>query len=114
VGNHHAKQLFRLPVWNKRWWQEVFFELRWYMFLEKEPKKYVGHNPLAQTAMFGFMTVGMTFMIVTGFCALFGEGLGLRVMGGSRCSPRMHQRLWAAARRCTACISWACGRSSSS
>jgi len=75
VGNHHAKQMFRLPLLNKHWWQEILFELRWYMFLEKEPKKYVGHNPLAQVAMFGFMTVGMTFMIVTGF-TLYGEGLG--------------------------------------
>lgn len=75
VGNHHSKQMFYLPVWNRHWWKEVMFELRWYMFLEKEPKKYVGHNPLAQIAMFFFMTVGLTFMIVTGF-ALYAEGLG--------------------------------------
>jgi Ni/Fe-hydrogenase 1 B-type cytochrome subunit len=75
VGNHHAKQMFYLPVWNRHWWREVFFEMRWYAFLEKEPKKYVGHNPLAQTAMFFFMTLGITFMIVTG-AALYAEGLG--------------------------------------
>jgi Ni/Fe-hydrogenase 1 B-type cytochrome subunit len=75
VGNHHARQMFYLPVWNRHWWREVFFEMRWYAFLEKEPKKYVGHNPLAQTAMFFFMTLGLTFMIVTGF-ALYSEGLG--------------------------------------
>lgn len=75
VGNHHARQLFRLPIFNRSWWKEVFFELRWYAFIEKEPKKYVGHNPLAQIAMFFFMTLGMTFMIVTGF-TLYAEGLG--------------------------------------
>lgn len=75
VGNSHARQLFRLPLLNRRWWSEVFFELRWYLFLEKEPKKYVGHNPLAQVAMFFFMTLGITFMIVTGL-ALYSEGLG--------------------------------------
>jgi len=75
VGNHHSKQLFLLPIFNRHWWKEVLFELRWYMFLEKEPKKYVGHNPLAQIAMFFFMTLGLTFMIVTGF-ALYAEGLG--------------------------------------
>ncbi len=75
VGNHHSKQMFRLPIFNRRWWSEVFFELRWYAFMEKEPKKYVGHNPLAQIAMFFFMTCGMTFMIVTGF-TLYAEGLG--------------------------------------
>jgi Ni/Fe-hydrogenase 1 B-type cytochrome subunit len=75
AGNHHAKQMFYVPFWRKDWWEEVWFEARWYMFLESEPRKYVGHNPLAQVAMFGFMTVGMTFMIVTGF-ALYAEGLG--------------------------------------
>lgn len=75
VGNHHSRQLFMLPVWNRHWWSELFFELRWYLFLEKKPKKYVGHNPLAQLAMFFFMTLGITFMIVTGF-ALYAEGAG--------------------------------------
>ncbi|MGB0497980.1 MAG: Ni/Fe-hydrogenase, b-type cytochrome subunit [Rubricella sp.] len=73
VGNHHARQLFVLPVWSAHWWAEVWFELKWYLFLEKHPKKYVGHNPLAQLAMFLFITVGLTFMIFTGF-ALYGEG----------------------------------------
>ncbi|MCA0869539.1 Ni/Fe-hydrogenase, b-type cytochrome subunit [Seohaeicola saemankumensis] len=75
VGNHHAKQLFYVPVLNKHWWKEVFFELRWYLFLEAEPKKYVGHNPLAQIAMFFFMTLGITFMLLTGW-ALYAEGAG--------------------------------------
>ena len=75
VGNHHAKQLFYVPVWKKAWWKEVFHELRWYAFLEDVPKKYVGHNPLAQVAMFFFMTVGITFMLLTGW-ALYAEGAG--------------------------------------
>lgn len=75
VGNHHSRQLFYVPVWKKRWWQEVWFELKWYAFLEREPKKYVGHNPLAQIAMFFFMTIGISFMIVTGW-ALYAEGAG--------------------------------------
>ena len=75
VGNHHAKQLFMLPVWRGQWWREVFTELRWYLFLESKPKKYVGHNPLAQLAMFFFITLGMLWMIVTGW-ALYAEGAG--------------------------------------
>lgn len=75
VGNHHAKQMFMLPFWKAEWWAEVWHEVKWYAFLTNKPKKYVGHNPLAQIAMFLFMTVGMTFMIVTGF-ALYAEGLG--------------------------------------
>jgi len=73
IGNHHARQLFRLPLYRVQWWREVLFELRWYLFLESRPKKYVGHNPLAQLAMFLFVTLGTVFMIVTGF-ALYAEG----------------------------------------
>ncbi len=73
VGNHHARQMFYLPVWSGRWWKEVLFELKWYAFIEPHPKKYIGHNPLAQVAMFTFITLGSVFMIVTGF-ALYAEG----------------------------------------
>ena len=75
VGNHHARQLFLLPVFNPQWWREVWIELRWYLFLEREPRKYVGHNPLAQLFMFVFVTLGSIFMIFTGF-ALYAEGEG--------------------------------------
>lgn len=75
VGNHHARQLFYVPVWRKRWWQEMLHELKWYSFIEDTPKKYVGHNPLAQLAMFFFMTIGLSFMMVTGW-ALYAEGAG--------------------------------------
>lgn len=75
VGNSHARQLFYVPVWRRSWWREMWHEIRWYGFAVREPRKYVGHNPLAQLAMFVFMTLGMTFMIVTGL-ALYSEGLG--------------------------------------
>jgi len=73
VGNHHARQLFLVPFISPAWWKEVFFELRWYLFLERDPKKYVGHNPLAQMMMFLLFFLPVLFMIVTGF-ALYGEG----------------------------------------
>lgn len=73
VGNHHAKQLFLLPLADKKWWMGMLHELRWYFFLAKQPKKYIGHNPLAHLMMFLSITVGGVFMIVTGF-ALYGEG----------------------------------------
>lgn len=72
-GNHHSRQLFYVPFWSGTFWREVWFEIRWYLFLAKEPKKYVGHNPLAQLAMFFFITLGVSFMIVTGL-ALYAEG----------------------------------------
>lgn len=73
VGNHHARQLFVLPVSDGKWWAGMLHELRWYLFLAKQPKKYVGHNPLAHFIMFLSITVGGVFMIATGF-ALYGEG----------------------------------------
>ena len=73
VGNHHAKQLFLLPLTDAKWWAGMFKELRWYFFMEKQPNKYVGHNPLAHLIMFLAITLGGVFMIVSGF-ALYGEG----------------------------------------
>lgn len=73
VGNHHAKQLFILPLTDPNWWSGAWRELRWYFFLDKLPRKYVGHNPLAHLIMFLAITVGGFFMIITGF-AMYGEG----------------------------------------
>lgn len=75
VGNHHAKQIFLLPFWSGRWWKEVWHEIRWYSFAAKTPKKYVGHNPLAQLAMFFLLVVPLVLQILTGF-ALYAEGQG--------------------------------------
>ncbi|MGD9831945.1 MAG: Ni/Fe-hydrogenase, b-type cytochrome subunit [Piscinibacter sp.] len=73
VGNHHARELFTLPVFNRIYWREVITMLKWYAFLIPRPSRYVGHNPLARAAMFfGFLFISL-FMIVTGF-ALYGEG----------------------------------------
>ena len=73
VGNHHAKELFWVPVFQKAYWLEVFNMLRWYLFLIPKPNQYVGHNPLARFAMFFFYLMLSIFMVVTGF-ALYGEG----------------------------------------
>jgi Ni/Fe-hydrogenase 1 B-type cytochrome subunit len=75
VGNHHAKQMFVPPVWSKAWWDEVIYEARWYAFVERTPKKYIGHNPLAQLAMFTLFVLPAIVMICTGM-ALYGEGAG--------------------------------------
>lgn len=76
LGNHHAWQLFLPPVWSGKWWHEIGHELRWYLFLEKTPKKYIGHNPLAQIAMFLFFLLPLLNAIVTGG-ALYAEGEGI-------------------------------------
>lgn len=74
-GNHHAHQLFLPPVWSGKWWHEVVHEVRWYAFMERTPKKYVGHNPLAQLAMFSLFLLPLLNAICTGF-ALYAEGAG--------------------------------------
>lgn len=76
VGNEHARQIFLVPFFSKAWWKEVMHEVRWYLFIEKKSKKYLGHNPLAQAAMFLMFVLGTAFMIITGF-ALYAEGLGI-------------------------------------
>lgn len=75
VGNHHARELFTLPLLQKAYWREVLTMLKWYLFLIPRPSQYVGHNPLARLMMFmGFLLLTL-FMIVTGF-ALYSEGAG--------------------------------------
>jgi len=76
VGNHHARQAFLPPVFNRAWWGGVWHEVKWYAFAAKEPRKYVGHNPLATLFMHVMLIWGTVFMIITGF-ALYGEGEGM-------------------------------------
>ncbi len=107
VGNSHSRQMFKLPLFKRSFWTELWEEVKWYAFMKKKPKKYVGHNPLAQIAMFFFMTCGMTFMILTGF-ALYSEGVGrggwldamfgplLDFVGGSQTMHQLHHLgMWA-------------------
>lgn len=76
AGSAHCRQIFYVPFWSRDYWAGVAHEAAWYLFLAKAPKKYVGHNPLAQLIMFCMFTVPLIFMIVTGF-ALYSEGEGI-------------------------------------
>jgi Ni/Fe-hydrogenase 1 B-type cytochrome subunit len=76
VGNEHARQLFLPRMRDAKWWRDVWYELRWYFFVEKQPKKYVGHNPLANLVMYFMLVWGLIFMMITGL-ALYGEGEGM-------------------------------------
>ena len=73
VGNHHARELYWVPLLTRAYWVEVLGMLKWYAFMSPRPGRYVGHNPLARFAMFFGYLVLTVFMIVTGF-ALYGEG----------------------------------------
>lgn len=73
VGNHHARELFTLPVFSAAYWREVANMAAWYLFIRPRPNQYVGHNPMARFAMFfGFLLLSV-FMLLTGF-ALYAEG----------------------------------------
>jgi Ni/Fe-hydrogenase 1 B-type cytochrome subunit len=73
VGNHHARELFTVPIFTKAYWRELGVMLKWYAFLIPAPNRYVGHNPLARFMMFALFLLNAVFMVVTGF-ALYGEG----------------------------------------
>ena len=101
VGNQYARQLFAPEVNQRAWWEGVWHEILWYLFLVPEARKHVGHNPLAGLAIFLFFVVGALFMIVTGF-ALYSEGLGsgswadlafgwvVPLLGGSQATHSWH------------------------
>lgn len=76
VGNEYSRQLFKLPLFSGSFWRELMHEVRWYAFMEKEPKKYIGHNPLAHIFMVVIITIGGIAMVLTGF-ALYAEQTGL-------------------------------------
>jgi Ni/Fe-hydrogenase 1 B-type cytochrome subunit len=75
TGNEHARSLFLVPLTDPEWRSGFVHQLRWYLFLDRVPRKFVGHNPLAQLMMFLFV-LATIFMIVTGF-ALYSEGKGV-------------------------------------
>lgn len=75
LGNKYARELFLPRVWSGEWRHEFWKTLRWYLFLERESLREVGHNPVAQMAMFLMFVFGVIFQLVTGF-ALYGEGAG--------------------------------------
>jgi Ni/Fe-hydrogenase 1 B-type cytochrome subunit len=73
VGNHHARELFWVPIFQRAYWSDMLGMLKWYAFIAPRPGRFVGHNPLARFAMvFGFVLLAL-FMIITGF-AMYGEG----------------------------------------
>ncbi len=49
------------------WLKGIFGCAAYYLFLNKHPKEYVGHNPLAQTAMCLMYILGSVLIIITGF-----------------------------------------------
>lgn len=75
AGNRFSKEMFYIPVWKLSWWLGFIEEVKWYLFLKKEPGKHEGHSPTGQFAMFVMFFLVSVMMILTGF-AMYAEGLG--------------------------------------
>ncbi|MDH4054363.1 MAG: Ni/Fe-hydrogenase, b-type cytochrome subunit [Gammaproteobacteria bacterium] len=75
VGNSYARELFIVPVWSGTYWKEFWHEVKFYSFVTRKTGKNIGHNPLAQAAMWLFNVVVALFMVCTGF-ALYSQGTG--------------------------------------
>ena len=76
-GNTYSRELFLVPLkmLTASFWRGFYEQVMHYLFIRKEVRPWLGHNPLAMSAM-GFMyALGSLFMILTGL-ALYGEGLG--------------------------------------
>jgi Ni/Fe-hydrogenase 1 B-type cytochrome subunit len=75
VGNHSSRSIFYVPVWSGEWWKGFWSQVKYYLFLQDEADLWVGHNPVAQLAMFFMFTLGSLFLVITGF-ALYAEQWG--------------------------------------
>lgn len=75
AGNHHARGIFMPPLWSGSYWSGMFSQAAYYLFLRRESERWVGHNPLAQTAMFFMFTLGTLVLIFTGL-GLYAQGYG--------------------------------------
>lgn len=73
VGNHHAQQIFTLNLTDSGWWRGMWKQIRWYLLLEPQAPKFIGHNPFEQLVAFFAFTLTSLMMIATGF-ALYSEG----------------------------------------
>lgn len=74
-GNSHSRAIFLPPLWRLVWWKGLLSQAAYYLFLKRESELWVGHNPLAQLAMFAMFVLGTLFMIITGF-ALYAQQWG--------------------------------------
>ena len=75
VGNRYARMIFFPPLLSMKWWQGVFAQVAYDLFMRKSAPEYAGHNPLAQLAMFAMFVLGSFVIIITGL-ALYAQSWG--------------------------------------
>jgi Ni/Fe-hydrogenase 1 B-type cytochrome subunit len=78
LGNRFSREMFAVPLnmLNATWWDGLFDQLKYYLFLKRDARPWQGHNPLAAAAMFFMYALGTLFMILSGF-AMYGEAQGM-------------------------------------
>lgn len=64
-GNPISRQIFIPKIWKKSWWAGLWETILWYLFINRHPRLYMGHNPLAQTAMW-VVVMTLIFMCLSG------------------------------------------------
>jgi Ni/Fe-hydrogenase 1 B-type cytochrome subunit len=75
AGNHHARAIFIPPLWSGAFWRGMISQGTYYLFLRRESERWLGHNPLAQVAMFFMFVLGTLVLIITGL-GLYAQGYG--------------------------------------
>lgn len=75
VGNEYARELFFPPLFKAATWKDVWFRVKYYLFIEKDAPPTVGPNGLEVVSAFAMFTLPTIFIILTGF-ALYAEGTG--------------------------------------
>ncbi|WP_236199899.1 Ni/Fe-hydrogenase, b-type cytochrome subunit [Pseudomonas pseudonitroreducens] len=73
VGNHHARELFWVPLTSKAYWRNFAIWLRYYLYIGPVPAPIYGHNPISRFTMVFIFLLTSLFMLLSGF-ALYGEG----------------------------------------
>lgn len=74
-GNRYSRMIFFPPFLSLKWWIGIVRQALYYLFVFKTSDEYVGHNPLAQIAMFFFFVIGSIVIMITGF-ALYAQAYG--------------------------------------
>lgn len=72
-GNAVSRQIFIVPIWKKSWWKGLWGDIKWYLFIQKTPDINMGHNPLAQAAMFAAV-LAIIFQCLSGLAIFNAKG----------------------------------------
>jgi Ni/Fe-hydrogenase 1 B-type cytochrome subunit len=62
-------------LWSVAFWRGMISQGAYYLFLRRDSERWLGHNPLAQAAMFFMFVLGTLVLIITGL-GLYAQGYG--------------------------------------